>query len=1290
MGMRHVLRQLRRSWNTTQASSKQRRREWARLGLERLEDRRLLSGITWVNSGSDDFSAFWGARAPDARRVVFAALRSWQDVIQSFNYSDASLKNNLNVIVEMGDKAGLGAEAKNISWRDGKPTVGKITIQTGTDGHGAGWYLDKTPNQSEEFRGDLVSGEGMGSIINAYASAATAGGPADGLSDLYTVVVQEMTHVVGLTDDSDLLFRKDPHIAVLDAQDVVDKPGHLAIYKDFGLLALLTTDNAGKEDRPTALHVARPVSGNLVTRGSGGDYFEGTYYGAFDSGNASYFAGDRLQPSYLDAQILANVYGYKINPPTNNSTYINFDNATGNLLVRGGSSLNPVYASENAPSNDAITVEQIDFFGAPRFQVSVSIGNPVPGTGPNTLYRTLLDPAFVNSITVKGGDGNDLIIVKGISDGTSVNIYGGSGDDIITVDGATPGFIFGGAGRDTITVNDSAFEGIEGGSEVDNLTVNDGNARSGDTYTLTPGNVQRTFFGGVAYAGVESLKLITETGQNTVNVVNTGTGTPVTIDGNRNTTVYVRATDAAAPLTLISTANVSVVGPLSNIKSTIELQQATVGAVGKLVYSNLEVNSPDSMQQEFFLESTRLDILGARIVHFGVNALKTLTVNGGPGDSYGGNRFYIYGTPNAKAVTLNTGAGRDRVDVFQTSVPLIINGGGGADSFRLGVGTGGLQAIGLVTIDGGVGAGDTLQIDGSNSLDSAFTITTQVLRYEVANVFGQKIYTLTNTINYTDLEDLKILGHATSGDTFTIGDPNHSVGAAPTIVTVDGRGGADSLVIDDRIQTQVGYRDVLSFTVTDNRVQRDRVFGKPPFLTTETVIMNYSNVASVQILGSGNGTAFNVLSTLTGTPVSIQGGADVDIFRVGDAAHPLDGIRSTLTLDGKGSEDTLFLDDSATAVFQDYYLDAGRFDRGLDSQSLPTLARSSRLESITLNVGHGGSTVGIAGTAANSSVTVNGGVGGSDQFGVDTSFDTILGQVTFHGQAADNDFGTYSDYQSAASHTYAFQADQVRRDNKAQLNYDGLVQMVLATSSVGGNNVDVKSVAVGTLANLSVNNGDTVVVGKKLSFIQGPVILTSVTPFDQVDLILDDSATTASRRAYFSGPPSDGTSPYSGVQGLAPADINWLLGSGSTVSVLGGRGDDALVVRGVLPNIVLTLDGGDGRDLLIAGASAAILDGGRGEDILIAGTTDYDSDPAKIDAIMAEWTRTDIDYAHRVLNLKAGANGVPVLAASTVHSNGKANRLTGSRLGDTERDWFFAALDSELLDQAANEEFTRL
>ena len=397
-----------------------------------------------------------------------------------------------------------------------------------------------------------------------------------------------------------------------------------------------------------------------------------------------------------------------------------------------------------------------------------------------------------------------------------------------------------------------------------------------------------------------------------------------------------------------------------------------------------------------------------------------------------------------------------------------------------------------------------------------------------------------------------------------------------------------------------------------------------------------------------------------------------------------------MTLDGNGSKDPHFLDDSATAVSQDYYLDAGRFDRGPDPLALPTLARFARLGEITLNVGHGGSTVGIVGTSANSPVTVNGGVGGSDQFGVDTSFDTILGQVTFHGQAADNDFGTYSDYQSAASHTYTLQADQVRRDNKAQLNYDGLVQLVLATSSVGGNNVDVKSVAAGTLANLSVNNGDTVVVGKKLSFIQGPVILTSVTPLDQVDLILDDSATTASRRAYFSGPPAGGTSPYSGVQGLAPADINWLLGSGSTVSVLGGLGDDAFVVRGVLPDVVLSLDGGDGRDLLIAGGSQAFLDGGRGEDILIAGTTDYDSDPAKIDAIMAEWTRTDIDYAHRVLNLKAGANGVPVLAASTVHSNGQANRLTGSRPGGAELDWFFAALDAELLDRAANEEFTRL
>jgi hypothetical protein len=82
------------------------------------------------------------------------------------------------------------------------------------------------------------------------------------------------------------------------------------------------------------------------------------------------------------------------------------------------------------------------------------------------------------------------------------------------------------------------------------------------------------------------------------------------------------------------------------------------------------------------------------------------------------------------------------------------------------------------------------------------------------------------------------------------------------------------------------------------------------------------------------------------------------------------------------------------------------------------------------------------------------------------------------------------------------------------------------------------------------------------------------------------------------------------------------------------------------------------RNLLIAGSSASTLLGGDDDDILIGGTTAYDMNLASLQAIMDYWSTTLDDYATRVGNLLAG-NGVPLLDATTVTSNGGGNILNG-------------------------------
>ncbi len=125
------------------------------------------------------------------------------------------------------------------------------------------------------------------------------------------------------------------------------------------------------------------------------------------------------------------------------------------------------------------------------------------------------------------------------------------------------------------------------------------------------------------------------------------------------------------------------------------------------------------------------------------------------------------------------------------------------------------------------------------------------------------------------------------------------------------------------------------------------------------------------------------------------------------------------------------------------------------------------------------------------------------------------------------------------------------------------------------------------------------------------------------------------------------------------AGNDFLSGGGGANILLGGAGNDELYGR-------------NGRDLLIGGLGRDTLRGGNGDDLLIGGTTDFDNRRAALDAIMAEWTRTDADYATRIGRLRDGSNGGlngdTRLNANTVDDDAASDDLAGN----DELDWLFA------------------
>jgi len=154
---------------------------------------------------------------------------------------------------------------------------------------------------------------------------------------------------------------------------------------------------------------------------------------------------------------------------------------------------------------------------------------------------------------------------------------------------------------------------------------------------------------------------------------------------------------------------------------------------------------------------------------------------------------------------------------------------------------------------------------------------------------------------------------------------------------------------------------------------------------------------------------------------------------------------------------------------------------------------------------------------------------------------------------------------------------------------------------------------------------------------------------------------------------------------------HWLDISAPAV-IFGGAGGDTIDARGSSANNVLVggsgndvLYGGSGRNLLIGGGGADMLYAGSGGDILIGGTTDYDTNLAALNAIMAEWSRTDLSYDQRITQLDGsmpgGLNGAYVLSAATVHDDGDSDEFVGGG----GLDWYFASADDVVIHKKHNE-----
>ncbi len=140
--------------------------------------------------------------------------------------------------------------------------------------------------------------------------------------------------------------------------------------------------------------------------------------------------------------------------------------------------------------------------------------------------------------------------------------------------------------------------------------------------------------------------------------------------------------------------------------------------------------------------------------------------------------------------------------------------------------------------------------------------------------------------------------------------------------------------------------------------------------------------------------------------------------------------------------------------------------------------------------------------------------------------------------------------------------------------------------------------------------------------------------------------------------------------GNSPVTIPAILFGGSGTNTLSAAGSSAsnVLIGGTGHS---TLTGGTGSDFLIGGGGPAVLQAGTGGDFLLGGSTLYDANPTALEALMAEWQRTDIGYQQRVQDLfgngTGGLNGAYFLNTQTVARDLAVNQL----IGGSTTDWFW-------------------
>jgi hypothetical protein len=915
-----------------------------------------------------------------------------------------------------------------------------------------------------------------------------------------------------------------------------------------------------------------------------------------------------------------------------------------------------MYRELVGPPGQQYTVEEIRIDSTPTAIAVSQINGEITVTANTDIYNTLWDGTFI----VHPGDGPASI------DGDSVlnqiqriEIHGESGNNTYAIIATEkPVTIFSGP-KDNITVGDAIWGGVAvvGSSGGTSLTVSDYGDAAAHTVSLDGGSITGLTPAAITYAPsqVSALTVQLGSGADTVNVA--GTSVPTSLLCGADATINV--------------GNGSVGGVWGALNVVAGVGHPTIN-----VFDQNDAGAHDVLLRTVTGDGSAAALTGLSPAPIAFDNAQTAAVNldlpGGSsltldGSNDGANRTVnvdeVYGafgslqngagtvsglipatiTYTANTVTratIDTGTGSETVNVLDEGVlygtPMTLVGHSGHTTVNVGNGGSVAGVQGPLTVTNAVAGGTTLNIDDWADAGNHFITLDATQAPGVPWLYGTVTGLAPAAITYpTGAVGGLVIRAGTGAVTFDVlaaAVPTRLAGNGTSTTVNVGQGSTARIsatlgIFGETALTLDDSTDPVSRTITFTQQSSvGEVFGLAPGAIT------YGPASLGQLyLGTGTGTETVNVQALTVPSTWMVAHSNSTTFDLGSAGT-VRAVQTTLQVRGAGMPSGAW---ASPQVVVDDSADTSPHTVAVTPQFLPNVPPYSSFNFLPygaavpydLLTGFAGLAVWAPAMWDTASLTVRTGLGGATVTGI------VLGPTTLVGSpSASNTLNAGSGGWKLTGHNAG---------SLGPLSFTGF-------------------------GNLNAGSGSTFAFGSGAS-------LSGTLRAGGASNTLDYS--------------SYGGNVVVNLQTGQATGVGALAGTfGTVIGASGGGGHGVYNI--LVGDAGAALVGGRGRrNLLIAGPQAATLTAGDRGDILIAGDTAYDRQPgmAALEAVMAEWTRTDQSYATRVQVLTRGGV-VPRLSAATVHSNGGGNVLHDP----SGLDWLFVRVGADSYRRVATEQLVRL